>query len=419
MLAADNALTMEIENYEPFALPRTWILSEEMEHSDYMQAVDADGNGLTWQADAGWFNCGGQESGDDILFFPGMSMPEGRYRFGIVLGKELLDSEVVTIYLAGYPSAGALDSAVVLTEAYLVDAYIDTLWLEADVPQQEIRYMGIRTSSRAGLNAYGALVEPLSEVFRMEAQACANEPYPWGEEFLTESGVYSDTTQTRSGMDSITVLNLTVHPAYLFELDTTLCEGLSIEFGGETYSEEGLHERLLQTRYGCDSIYRLNLHYTPLPPAPVIARQDEGSEIWLVSDQSTGNQWYKDNEAIENATEERYAVTANGSYHATASNHCGESGPSNVIVIKEIGNEPFADGAVTVYPNPAMNQIWVRSERILERFVLRDLSGRTFLEKSVSGNQIELDLSDFSSGIYLLEVVAGKESGIFKIHIAR
>ena len=418
MLAADNALTMEIENYEPFVLPYTWILSEGMEHLDYMQAVDADGNGTTWQAGVGWFNCGGQEDGDDILFFPGMSMPEGRYRFGIVLGKELVESEAVKVYLSGYPSLEALDSATVLTEAYLVEAYIDTLWLEADVPQQEVRYMGFRTSSHAGLNAYGALVEPLSEVFRMEAQACANEPYPWGDEFLTESGVYSDTAQTRSGMDSITVLNLTVHPTYLFELDTTLCEGLSIEFGGETYSEEGLHERLLQTRYGCDSIYRLNLHYTPLPSAPVITRQDEGSEIWLVSDQPANNQWYKDEEAIDGATEERYAVVANGSYYATVSNRCGMSDPSNVIEIKGLGNGLFEDGAVSVYPNPAIGHVWIRSGKaLIDKVVLKDLSGRTLLEKKASVNPLNLDLSGFSAGIYLLEVTLGAETGIFKLQL--
>lgn len=77
---------------------------------------------------------------------------------------------------------------------------------------------------------------------------------------------YSITLPSFQGIDSIVNLTLTVHPAYFFTEDTTLCNTNSFTWHGHTYTESGIYYDSLQTVHGCDSIFQLSLELfnTPL-----------------------------------------------------------------------------------------------------------------------------------------------------------
>ena len=65
------------------------------------------------------------------------------------------------------------------------------------------------------------------------------------------------------GCDSITILHLTVHPAFSFVEEASVCYNESYEFNGQTLSESGEYVANLSTTLGCDSI--ITLHLTVLP----------------------------------------------------------------------------------------------------------------------------------------------------------
>ena len=54
-----------------------------------------------------------------------------------------------------------------------------------------------------------------------------------------------------------------------------------------------------------------------------------------------------------------------------------------------------------VYPNPAGEQVFVKSENKLDKFLLFDLTGRQLMETSTDS----IDLSNFKSGTYLIKVI--------------
>lgn len=61
-----------------------------------------------------------------------------------------------------------------------------------------------------------------------------------------------------------------------------------------------------------------------------------------------------------------------------------------------------------IYPNPAVEQVSFQTvEPMTEVATLRifDLSGKTLVSRSVIGNQLNMDLSPFKSGIYFIELV--------------
>ncbi|MFM7668240.1 MAG: gliding motility-associated C-terminal domain-containing protein, partial [Bacteroidota bacterium] len=70
--------------------------------------------------------------------------------------------------------------------------------------------------------------------------------------------------------DSIVNLTLVVNPVITATQNTTICQGQSVNFFGQTLSNPGLYSQTLQTVNGCDSIVNLNLLVNPLPSTPII-----------------------------------------------------------------------------------------------------------------------------------------------------
>jgi len=72
--------------------------------------------------------------------------------------------------------------------------------------------------------------------------------------------------------------------------------------------------------------------------------------------------------------------------------------------VAEIG----AESKLSVFPNPAVNQLTVTSEKTLNNVELLDALGRTVLTQTSNANRFQLDLSQIPSGIYLLRATDGE-----------
>jgi len=99
---------------------------------------------------------------------------------------------------------------------------------------------------------------------------CSNESYTLGNQQLTQPGNYFLNLQTVAGCDSTINLTLNVNPAYTFTRDTTLCEGKSFTYYGQTLTATGVYPFDLQTTLGCDSIIIYDLIVYPVPASPFL-----------------------------------------------------------------------------------------------------------------------------------------------------
>ena len=106
-------------------------------------------------------------------------------------------------------------------------------------------------------------VAPVTTTYQ-SATICQPATYDFFGNTLTTTGVYSKTLLSQYGCDSIVVLNLTVNPAYDIRIDSTICEGQSVMFAGESRTTGGNYLQSLTTvGCGCDSITHLNLTVVP------------------------------------------------------------------------------------------------------------------------------------------------------------
>lgn len=111
-------------------------------------------------------------------------------------------------------------------------------------------------------------------------------------------------------------------------LDVEICEGDVFDFLDHTYTVAGTYTLTKQNEFMCDSIYILNLKVNPIPEIPTITVKGRST---LVSSADIGNQWYKDGQIIDNATEKEYTATETGYYSVAASN-----GKCNSLTSEEV-----------------------------------------------------------------------------------
>lgn len=93
---------------------------------------------------------------------------------------------------------------------------------------------------------------------------CEGEFYHFGDQALTRSGIYFDTTMMATGCDSITTLRLHVRPSYFIRQNPIhLCEGDSVPFGGKWISATGTYTDSLLSINGCDSVVQRKIFVHP------------------------------------------------------------------------------------------------------------------------------------------------------------
>jgi hypothetical protein len=87
-----------------------------------------------------------------------------------------------------------------------------------------------------------------------------------------------------------------------------------------------------------------------------------------------------------------------------------ESVPTNIACESEFleTTDNSSAGAFTNYPNPAYSSITIQSAEPMEKIKIYSILGDLVIERNVGDNQYILDVSGMKSGVYFLEIEAGK-----------
>lgn len=120
------------------------------------------------------------------------------------------------------------------------------------------------------------VVIPLYDTI-LDDTICGNEVYTANGFNVNVAGVYIDTIQTSSKLDSIVRLNLVVNTAYDTVIFDTICSNEPYnENGFDNINISGIHTIRLQTINGCDSTIQLNLLVYPARNDTINATIKEG-----------------------------------------------------------------------------------------------------------------------------------------------
>ena len=89
---------------------------------------------------------------------------------------------------------------------------------------------------------------------------CEGQTFPFGNQNLTASGIYSRNILLANGCDSVVTLNLTVKPRSLTNLSQTIQFGSTYTLCGQSFATAGNYQVVCGTASnGCDSVVNLTL----------------------------------------------------------------------------------------------------------------------------------------------------------------
>ncbi|WP_222845938.1 T9SS type B sorting domain-containing protein [Flavilitoribacter nigricans] len=167
------------------------------------------------------------------------------------------DSIVTLVLTVNQPVTNEINATICAGETYT---------LNGETYSQPGTYTDvIENGSADGCDSTLILNLQVNDVVLVEesAEICEGETYRFGGVDLSDSGVYRDTMigASPSGCDVVTTLTLTVQQPSTATIVRSICEGESIVFGGETYTESGTYTEFLAggNAVGCDSTTTLIL----------------------------------------------------------------------------------------------------------------------------------------------------------------
>jgi len=128
------------------------------------------------------------------------------------------------------------------------------------------------------------------------------------------------------------------------------------------------------------------------------------------SDSTATYQWLNCDSAyaaVNGATNRNFTPLNTGNYSVVVSrSHCVDTSACYNVVISGLNKQKAKKGQFTVYPNPTDGAFIIETNESSKNtsFEIRDVKGKVILKGKLKDKQTTLDLSDYSSGVYLLRV---------------
>jgi len=284
--------------------------------------------------------------------------------------------------------------------------------------------------------------------------------------FRTTGGVYIDSFKTSQGCDSILATTLSILGVDVQEIRDTICQGDSIEFGGQKRFVAGRFQSTFKSTFGCDSLVALTLTLTPkktntrtitickgesvdiggvqqsVPgqyPVTYVSAAGCDSTVtttlnvisvdtsvasngsMLTSNATTSTyQWIdcdNDNAPVSGATGQTFSPAVSGNYAVVVSQNgctdtssCYAASPSSVI-------ENTFPAAIAVYPNPTSDKVTIdlgESYSAISVSVTA-IDGREVRNAASAGSALTISMTELPSGTYFLHIEAAGKRALVKV----
>lgn len=177
-----------------------------------------------------------------------------------------------------------------------------------------------------------------------------------------------------------------------------------------------------QTQLSCESKTRLAITIDLLPDAALpigISNQlfFQGETLADLDVQGTNLKWYKDQYGTQPISNpENYVLQNQSTYYVSQqpSGFCESDLLAIKVHLQLSMNNPIFE-SLLYFPNPMQEELDISHGRPIKKVVLYDLNGKKIIEKKPGQNELKLETSGISQGVYLLEVNIEGKLGYFKL----
>jgi len=241
----------------------------------------------------------------------------------------------------------------------------------------------------------------------------------------TNTTIYYVTVTNSLGCSSTSSAQVIVRPTYLTQKEAQICQGLS--YNGQGFSVpiqnvpgDFIFYNNYQSQYGCDSIIQLTL---TVKPKPVITQQISGPAVINVSGNytymitntqyATSYEWLINNPTwnLSGSTTNSTNLTVNNPGIGTISvyglNECGASTPATLMIQSSVNiDEVSQTHDFQWYPNPTSDKVSLKMEEEQEvtHIQLFEMNGKLILTQKVTSPILQIDMLNYSNGIYLIKL---------------
>ena len=237
----------------------------------------------------------------------------------------------------------------------------------------------------------------------IEETICEGEVYIINGEELDESGTYYIEETLANGCKKVTEVILEVIPSTEVIIEEELCLGESYTIAENVITESGHYEFNLMSESGCDSLVIADLLFIAIDESIIV----DGAYLTAVYNTNYSYQWFDCDlqEDIDTATHNSFRAPYVGTFgvRITDENNCEEE--SECYVVDPTGISKLTTNEVSVYPNPAKGELFVKGLPINSRirFELFNMKGN-MVSTGIVGDEYRLDISKLNSGLYYLKL---------------
>jgi PKD repeat protein len=212
---------------------------------------------------------------------------------------------------------------------------------------------------------------------------------------------------------------------YSWDMDNNGVEEYNIAGNvSHIYSSTGLYTIELEVVNGnCSDSYatQISIENDPVVDFNVV---HQGGNSYLFQDLTTGGGTYLWNFGDGNTSTTAGDVShtySNEDAHTvtlTVTNNCGND--SHVEEISSTASLTELENSIRIYPNPSNGEFTVQLQNFVgTTFIVSDNLGRTIAKGELINNMTQLDLSEYSSGMYYLQLHHEKDVIVKKIELKK
>lgn len=249
------------------------------------------------------------------------------------------------------------------------------------------------------------LVGTVPTASSMNAGICQGTSYlmPNGV-YVTTAGIHTATLTNSLGCDSVITVNLSIYQPTAETRNVSICEGKFHTLpDGVTASTSGTYTSTVSDSYGC------NQH--------------------VITTNLTVNTTSFSDVVVEICGEESYTllngdvVVESGEYNVNIDNALGCDSIVTVFVSKCNAIGSLDESVLSIYPNPARNILNVLlSDAVVNNInfkIINALGQTVYVNNNVNRNELNIDVENFSNGLYFIVLSDSKNTSLHKFMIAK
>jgi len=163
----------------------------------------------------------------------------------------------------------------------------------------------------------------------------------------------------------------------------------------------------------------INIFWHPLPIKPTVTVVGNDTLIYATA---LNLQWYFNTNALSGETDTLHIAQNNGNYYVQVIDSFGCVNNSDTVNVTIIGIENVVENPWHIYPNPTSGKITIElKNEEFQSISIINLLGEVLLNRKLNGDEekIELDITNFSEGVYYISMNSKNNQYLNKLILLR